>query len=168
MLLAVELKAGECADSPAKFNKRLIDGIIKLCPKQTIDGLVCNPEQSLEFCNSIRAGVGSKCLSDAVILKALMNIRRRKDCPTGLKPIRTRRVLKKELQHCDCSLESGAFRELAVDCLADMYKSRTIDELVCHPREARMLCNYIRKRADCKSLPDQLILSTLMNIRKAG
>lgn len=168
MLLADELKVSECSDSPEKFKERLIEGVIGFFPGQTIDGLVCNPLQSLEYCNKIRAGVGTESLADVVILKALMNIRKRKDCPTGLKPLRTRRILKNELAACGCLVTPEAFKQLVVDGLADMYKNRTIDELVCHPREARMLCNYIRGRAECESMPDPLILSTLMNVRKAG
>ncbi len=148
--------------------ERLIDGIVDQYPGQTIDDLVCNPLQALDYCDSIRVGVGSECLADVVILKALMHIRKRKDCPTGLKPVRTRRMLKSELQACGCELLPAEFKQIVVDCLADMYKSRTIDELVCQPREARMLCNYARRRTNCSALPDQLILATLMNVRKAG
>jgi len=168
MILADELQACDCSDSPEKFKERLIEGLTGFHAGQTIDGLVCTPMEALEYCNKIRAGVGSESLADIVILKALMNIRKRKDCPVGLKPRRTRRVLSNELKSCDCALPDNSFKQLVTDCIADMYKSRTIDEIVCHPREARALCNYIRQRASCGTLSDQLILSTLMNVRKAA
>lgn len=167
MLLAEELAACDCPDSPEKFKERLIDGLMQSFPGRTIDGLVCEPMEALKFCDLIRQGVGSESMADVVILKSLMNIRRRKDCPVGLKPARTQRFLKNELADCGCEIPPKAFRELLVNCLADMYKSRTIDELLCHPREAGALCNYIRRKADCAQLPDRLILSTLMNGRKS-
>ena len=67
-----------------------------------------------------------------------------------------------------CPLTAVQFREMVVDTLAGMYRDRTIDELVCQPREARMLCNAVRQQSRCDSIKDQLVLSTLMNVRKAG
>jgi hypothetical protein len=77
-------------------------------------------------------------------------------------------VLKTELSSIGCEIEAAQFRELVVDCLSAMYRDRTVDELVCQPREARMFCNYVRQQARCSALRDQLILSTLMNVRKAS
>jgi hypothetical protein len=168
MILADELRACECTDSPEKFRERLTDGLAASFPGRSIDSLVCTPLDALTYCEKIRDGVGSQTLCDVVILKSLMNIRKQKDCPTGLKSAGPRRNLKRDLQDAVCRLEAKAFKELVGDCLADMYKSRTIDEMICHPREARALCNYIRSRAQCTSLTDDLILSTLMNVRKAA
>lgn len=168
MLLADELQACECNDSPEKFRARLIDGLMESYPGRTIDGLLCVPSDALEYCATIREGVGTESLHDAVILKTLMNIRKQKDCPTGLQSKGGRRMLKRELVNVGCELAARDFRELVGDCLADMYKSRTIDEMLCHPREARALCNYVRSRSGCASLTDELVLSTLVNVRKAG
>lgn len=168
MLLADELRACECTDSPEKFRERLIDSLSETFPGRSIDSLVCTPVDALSYCEKIRDEVGAQALYDVVILKSLMNIRKRKDCPTGLKSAGPRRNLKRELQEAGCQSGAAAFKELVGDCLADMYKSRTIDELICHPREARALCNYVRTQAQCSSLTDNLILSTLMNVRKAA
>jgi hypothetical protein len=168
MLLSAELEASECQDSPEKFKERLIDGIVVQFPGQTIDGLLCSPLDALAYCDRIREGVGSECLADFVILKALMNIRKSKNCPVGLKQRRTRTVLRTELASIQCPLTAVQFREMVVDTLAGMYRDRTIDELVCQPREARMLCNAVRQQSRCDSIKDQLVLSTLMNVRKAG
>ena len=70
MLLAEELKASECSDSPEKFKERLIEGIMGFFPGQTIDGLVCNPLQALEYCNKIRAGVGTETKDRARVTAA--------------------------------------------------------------------------------------------------
>jgi hypothetical protein len=168
MLLKQELAACQCKDSPEVFRDRLIRILTSQYPGRTIDALVCSPREALTYCNDVREEVGSECLFDGVILKALMNIRKRKDCPTGLRKPRSRRNLQRELQEAGCRMDASAFKELTIDCLADMYKSLTIDEIVCHPREAMALCNYARMRARCEHLPDDLILSTLMNIRKAS
>jgi hypothetical protein len=167
MLLAEELKVCACEDSPEKFRDRLIDEMTSSYPGKSIDDLVCNPLSSLGYCDRIRQGIGSECLYDVFILKSLLNIRKRKDCPTGLKRHRTRRVLSRELLNAGCRLLAGRFRELVNDCLADMYKSQTVDGLLCHPREAAALCNYVRNRSACNALSDELILSTLMNNRKS-
>lgn len=168
VLLAAELKASECQDSPEKFRERLVDGLVEQYPDQTIDGLLCTPLDSLAYCDRIREGVGSRCLADFLILKALMNIRKSKSCPVGLKRNRNRTVLKSELLSVGYKIEAARFRELVVDCLFGMYRDRTIDELVCQPREARMFCNFVRQQTRCNDLRDQLILSTLMNVRKAS
>ena len=168
MKLVEELQAGECADSPEKFRERLVDHLIDSYPETTIDELVCTPDLALSYCNGIRDQVGSEFLSDVVILKALMNIRKQKSCPKGLKSRGRRRNVKRELLNAGCDLSPDLFKDLVVDCLAAMFRDLTIDELVCQPREARPLCNYVRSRAECRGLTDNFILSTLMNVRKAG
>jgi len=166
MRIATELKAAGCADSPEKFRDRLLEEFIDRFPNTTIDDLLCDPERSVQFCRGIRTGVGTENLIDVVILKSLTNIRKRRDCPTNLKK-RKRRNLQKELEAVGCRLEVDEFKTVVCDCMADMYKSRTIDELLCHPNEARELCEYARRKACCGALGDLLILSTLMNARKS-
>ena len=168
MRLADELRACEIQDSPEKFRERLIENLMDQFPEVTIDDLVCAPTDALEFCNTIREGYGSEYLSDTVILKSLMNIRKRKDCPKGLKSRGRRRVLKKELLNAGCYADPDTFKELVVDLMNQSFGEQTVDELVCQPREARMLCNAVREKAECNELPDDLILGTLMNVRKAA
>ena len=168
MRLAQELNVCNCSDSQEKFEMRLIDCLMDSFPNKTIDDMVCEPRNSILFCHTIRNQVASEALHDAIILKTLMNIRKRKNCPTGLKTIRKRKTLKKKLQEIGCDIPAMEFRELVVDCFGSMYKSITIDEIVCHPREALALCNFVRMKSGNEDLPDKLILQTLMNIRKAG
>lgn len=168
MYLVSELKFSECDDTPSRFRERLIEVLQIDFPGRTIDDLVCNPQTALQYCETIRDSSNAPLLPDAVILKSLMNIRRRRDCPTGLKKARTRRNLRRELDQAGCEIEADQFKLLACDCLADMYKSRTIDEVVCYPREANGLCNYVRNQAGCQGLADELILSTIMNVRKSA
>ena len=168
MLLKNELAACNCTDSPEKFRERLIDAIQAHCPGMTIDGIVCDPKMALSYFGYVQEMIGSESLHEAVVLKTLMNIRKQKSCPTGLRSTGKRRNLKRELEKAECRIEPARFKEIACDCHADMYKSRTIDEIVCHPREAMALCNYVRMKADCSYLSDDLILSTMMNVRKAA
>lgn len=168
MLLADELSACRCELSPDDFRAQLIARLEEEFPGKNIDDLVCTPTDSLAYCNHIRSILNAPGLHDAVILKPLMNIRKRKDCPTNLKSSGVRRYLRKELKNAGCKLWAGAFRTLVVDCLADMYRNRTIDSVVCHPNEAAKLCGIVRTRSGCANLGDTLILSTLMNVRKAG
>lgn len=167
MILKTELKSCQCNDTPDEYRARLIKGLLAAFPGRTIDNLVCTPSDALKFCERIRKEVGSESLHDVVILKPLMNIRKRKDCPTGLKSKQRRQKLSDKLADVGCDIEEGQFREIVSDCLADMYKSRTVDEVVCYPREAMAFCNYVRNFTECDTLTDVLILTTLMNNRKS-
>ena len=167
MLLNKELKIAEIDESVDAFRMRLIKRLIEWFPNRTIDGLICRPAEALSYCEQMRSDVGSYSLCDAVILKALVNIRKQKKCPTGLLATTARRNVKLELAGASCNLTPEVFKELANDCLSGMYKDATIDETLCHPREALALCNYVRQTADCRSLADEFILSTIMNYRKA-
>jgi len=168
MLLKNELAACGCTDSPDEFRERLIDAMLVHCPGMTIDTLVCDPAMALSYFEYVRDGVGSEALHEVIVLKTLMNIRRQKGCPTGLRSTGRRRNLKKEIENVECDIDPSRFKELTCDCHADMYKSVTIDEIVCHPREAMALCAQVRNRTGCQALSDELILSTLMNVRKAA
>ena len=168
MKLKDELLVSECQDSPEKFRERLIDNLIHMFSGTTIDDLVCTPTDALAFCNSIREGVASEYLSDIVILKALINIRKQKNCPTDLKSRGKRRNVKRTLLTAGCGLDPTSFKDLVADCCAGMWRDLTIDELVCQPREAKALCNYVRLKADNDTLSDNFILSTLMNVRKSA
>ena len=78
-----------------------------------------------------------------------------------------RRKLEDELEDCGCTIEQTEFREMLEEQKAITSPSWTIDELVCHPDEAKMFCKHIRTQAECGGLPDSLILRTLMNVRRS-
>jgi transcriptional regulator with XRE-family HTH domain len=75
--------------------------------------------------------------------------------------------LEAELEECGCSMTPLGFRELLEDRKAIASASWTIDDLVCHPDEAKSFCNLIRAEAKCPRLPDDVILRTLMNVRRS-
>lgn len=168
MRLAEELKNFRCPDSPQRFRQRLIEAIQRLFPGWTIDDLVCDPASAIRFCEAIRAETGCEGLYEVVILKPLMNIRRSKNCPTGLKSRRRRTSTARTLIGAGCNLTAEQFEEKLVDALADMYRRQTIDGLVCHPNEAHDYCGYVRNRIQCTELTNPFILRTLMNHRKRG
>lgn len=169
MLLADELLACECDKTPDQFRDLLINRLTERFSGLTIDRLVCSPDDALRYCDDIRQITDSKVLYDGVILKALMNIRKSADCPKGLRGSgKPKRNLKLDLPTQGCDLTPEAFKELAVDCFASMYKSKTIDEITCYPQQASALCNFVRTKAKAKSLTDDTILATLMNVRKAS
>lgn len=165
MRLATEMIAYGISETPDAFRDRLIAKLLKAFPGRSIDSVVCCPPDAINYCELIRKDVASNP-PDVVILKALMNIRRKKSCPTGLKSPQTKKHLKSKLSEIGCTIEDGRFRELVNDCLADMYHSQTIDEILCHPPEAAALCNYVRARGKSDVLTDELILTTLLNNRK--
>lgn len=167
MRLSTELIAYGISETPDAFRARLIDKLLNAFPGRSIDSVVCRPPDAIQYCNMIREDLTSNP-PDVVILKTLMNIRRKKSCPTGLKSLKAKKQLKSKLNEVGCNISDGDFRELVNDCLADMYHNQTIDEVLCHPPEAAALCVYVRNRGECDVLTEEIILGTLLNNRKAS
>jgi hypothetical protein len=167
MRLVTELRVCGCQDSPQKFKERLIDRLVNSFPNRTIDDLVTVPDDARRFCDLIREEMDGSGLSDAAILKALMNIRRSKSCPPGLKSKRTRTNWTKFIRDAGISLDPERFYEQLVDGLASMYKDSTVDEMLCHPVEAKKYCDYMRRCLTNRSLSDEKLLRPLLNYRKS-
>ena len=167
MRLDGELKYYGCTIAVDTFKERLVDLLIRDFPETTIDGLVCEPANSSEYCHIVRDDIECELLPDKVILKALMNIRRAKQCPVGLRRRVTRNRLVDELQRLGTKIEPLAFRDAVLDSHASMYKDITIDEILCSPKEAASLCVFVRRKCRDSKLPDELILRTLQNSRKS-
>jgi transcriptional regulator with XRE-family HTH domain len=81
---------------------------------------------------------------------------------------RMSRKLEIELEECHCDLSPDDFRDLIIERKHDTSPAWTIDELVCHPDEAKEYCNVIRTATGCPTMPDDLILRTLMNVRRSN
>lgn len=82
---------------------------------------------------------------------------------------RRKRVAKKleaELAAAGCSLDPKRFIELLEERHASMHANWTVDDLVCHPDEAKAYCEQIRSEVGAP-VPDHVILRRLMNARKA-
>jgi transcriptional regulator with XRE-family HTH domain len=84
----------------------------------------------------------------------------------GHKGKRVMRRLEAELEECGCALSAPSFRELVEDRKATIAPNWSIDDLVCHPDEAKGFCHQIRAETACPKLPDFTILRTLMNARR--
>lgn len=166
MRLVSELRASKCKDSPEKFKERLIDRLMVSFEGQTIDDLVTVPDEAMRFCELIRQEIGGADLCDAAILKALMNIRRSKNCPQGLKSRLTRTNWSQFIEDAGIDLEPERFYEVLVEGLTSMYRESTVDEMLCHPVEAKSYCDYIRKCLGNSALADETLLRPLLNYRK--
>ena len=77
------------------------------------------------------------------------------------------RKLEAELAEVGCHMDPKMFRDLIVERHGEMHRSWTIDDLVCHPDEAKAYCNQIRAEVGAP-VPDHVILRSLMNARKAN
>jgi hypothetical protein len=155
---------------PVEFQKAIIRCFQDLHPEITVDAMLTDPKLSKNFCQFVREKnplFEEHRIGDYLILRSLMNAR---------KDIRNDRIyrqrarsprLEKQLQEVGVPLSKDAFIELVQDKLADMYKNRTIDELLVHPTEAEELCENIRRQTGLTQIPSSLILRTLMNQRKA-
>jgi hypothetical protein len=60
------------------------------------------------------------------------------------------------------------FRDRLVDIMFNMHPEMTVDQLIVDTGEAEHFCNHVRYRCRVKVLPNRIILSALLNLRKAG
>ena len=79
---------------------------------------------------------------------------------------RVARKLESELAEVGCDMDPKMFRELLEERHVTMHPNWTVDDLVCHPDEAKLYCEQIRVEVGAP-VPDHVILRTLMNARKA-
>lgn len=79
---------------------------------------------------------------------------------------RVARRLEVELKDAGCNLSPKEFLDLLEERHASMHPDWTVDDLVCHPDEAKEYCEQIRAAVGAP-VPDDIILRRLMNVRKA-
>ena len=65
-------------------------------------------------------------------------------------------ILARELAVFGLDIQPELFRDLIQEVHAVCHPAWTIDELVCHPRDAKRYCNVVRGRLACADLPDDL------------
>jgi hypothetical protein len=80
---------------------------------------------------------------------------------------RMTRKLETELEACGCELTRAQFHELLERVRVETCPTRTADDLVCRPDEAKAYCDRVRTEINNTNLADYLILRTLLNARKA-
>lgn len=166
MLLSRELKLAG-VEMPAKdFKGYLISWLIEWYPARTIDSLVCEPKDAMDYCRRVRDAVENDKLIDYVILKALMNQRRDKLCPKNLSPRRIRVATEKLLADAGCDLTPERFEAVLVDAVPGVCKNKTVDDLCCYADQAADYCERVRRLLGCPTLTDSAILRSLMNQRK--
>ena len=73
-----------------------------------------------------------------------------------------------ELKDCDCAMDPGMFRDPLQERKQATSPTWSVDELVRHPDDAKRYCDDIRPATGCGKLPDDMILRTLMNIRRSN
>ena len=166
MKLSENLKACGFEGTPQSFKALLLESLRTDFPTSTIDAVLRTPAVATRFCEFVREQFPTANLHDAIILGTLMNIRRRKECPQKLIGTPSKVKLSKLLADGGCSMGVANFRQLVAACLETMCKGQSIHEVICHPREALALCEYIRAKCKSASLPHSLILQVLLTFRK--
>jgi hypothetical protein len=69
----------------------------------------------------------------------------------------------------DVDMSRQEFMDLMVSDFSAIHRGQiTIDEMVLHPRIALDFCDQVRKRHDYFYVPDDIILRSLMTMRKRG
>lgn len=81
---------------------------------------------------------------------------------------RMSRKLDVELSEYGCAISPTDFRDVLIDRKHATSPAWTIDELVCHPDEAKEYCQLIRSELKCPDMEDAFILRSLMNIRRSN
>jgi hypothetical protein len=166
MKLSENLKACGFDGSTESFKGLLLKTLQSDFPTATIDSVLNSPAIATRYCETIREQHIDANLHDAIILKTLMTIRRRRECPKKLIGGPSKVRLSKLLADGGCSMPVGGFRELVTACLKDMCDGQSIQAVLCHPREALALCEYIKAKSQFPSLPNSLILKVLWSIRE--
>lgn len=166
MRLARELRLAGVEMQANDFKEYLISWLIEWCPSRTIDSLVCEPRDAMEYCRRVRDALENDKLIDYVILKALMNQRRASQCPRNLSPRRIRVATNKLLAEAGCELTPQRFEAVLVDAVPGVCKDKTVDDLCCYADQAAEYCERVRRLVNCPTLKDSAILRSLMNHRK--
>lgn len=73
--------------------------------------------------------------------------------------------LQERLTEHGSTLSPDEFRGILIDTMFRHYGGWSLDELLCRPDESISYCGEVRKQV-AASLPEELILKTLLNIRK--
>lgn len=166
MKLSENLKACGFEGTPESFKAMLLESLSTDFPTSSIDAVLRTPAIATRFCEVVREHFPTANLHDAIILGTLMNIRRRKECSQKLIGTPSKMKLSRLLADGGCSLGVADFRNLVAACLETMCKGQSIQDVLCHPREALALCEYIRAKCKAASLPHSLILQVLLTFRK--
>ena len=166
MKLSENLRACGFEGTPENFRSMLLESLRSDFPTSTIDIVLRKPAVATRFCECVREQIPNANLHDALILGTLMNVRRRKECPQKIIGLPSKVKLSTLLADGGCTMGVADFRQLAAACLETMYKGQSIHEVLCHPREALALCEYIRVRCKAAPLPHSLILQVLLTYRR--
>jgi len=166
MKLSEKLKACGFEGSTEEFKGLLLETLRTNFPAATIDSVLSTPALATKYCETIRETYPEANLHDAIVLATLMNIRRRKECPKKLIGGPSKIRLSKLLSDGGCVMTVTAFRQLVAECLTNMCDGQSIHAVLCHPREALALCEYVKARSQAASLPHSLILKVLLSIRR--
>ena len=166
MKLSEKLKACGFNGTPESFRSMLLESLRSDFPTSTIDAVLRTPAVATRFCEFVREQFPNANLHDALILGTLMNIRRRNECPQKLIGLPSKVKLSTLLADGGCTMGVADFRQLAAACLETMCKGQSIHQVLCHPREALALCEYIRVKCKAAPLPHSLILQVLLTYRK--
>jgi hypothetical protein len=73
-----------------------------------------------------------------------------------------------ELESIGCTRDPNDFRDRIIESFKAMYVGWTDEDLLHKPTEGIKFCDEIRRKLRNRNLPEELILRTLTNARKAG
>jgi hypothetical protein len=72
------------------------------------------------------------------------------------------------LKDAGCKLDTQAYRDLVKATFIETCKGLTDEDLYCDPARSTVFCIEVNRRARASTLPYEVTLRTLTNIRKRG
>lgn len=74
--------------------------------------------------------------------------------------------LEDELKAHGCDLSPDAFQERLADLFAETNPGSTVEDMLCNWQRARDFCVLVRRMVNIRNTGDELVLHTLLNMRK--
>lgn len=169
MRLETELKAIGYQMDAETFQTEISDAWGILNRDCSIDNFMCRPWDHREFCTMIRHRLGLNETCDDLILRTLLNTRKR-GFSRQSQERQSRQQLKTEIRAIGLDIDPTKFKTAIHSVFEDVYKLFSVDQLLMRWRDSLHFCVLIRYAL---GMPDslaanELILRTLLNSRRKG
>lgn len=168
MRLSDELKAIGSTLEPMAFEGAIIESFQARHPGLTVDAFLCAPWLHAAYLDGVRRKLGVPESCEEMILRRLMNARKRGLVATGERPVRV--ALAAELIELGSLASAADFRSACVDVFTDVYLAFTVDRLLMQWRDALHYCDLVCWECELPRNRDAygLVLRTLLNTRRQG
>ena len=166
--LESELREFGHAGDPEVFRKILVETLAREYPGWSDDNLLDSPVDASDYCVTVQDAIGNWRIPDDLILRTLINTRKGGGVPRGRVDRAPHPPLARQLTEVGCGIQVEEFEAAVVQEFRRYAEVFTTETIRCVPRVARRYCQRVRALIRHPSVPDDLILRCLGNIRKRG